>query len=190
MRVVRATETKDIAIAPTTLPACTRSTVQPSGLPATSRRLRMRSGASLPDRRRATFEARPCSGAMIRSANDSSYSLVSSLGALVRACTRATERSTPLTVCPPGVVPIAAETRTMARSTRAPPRINNRVISHLDLHQAGHPEDAHGEDRDSETDHGQTQRPGEQHHHIFAVREQQVEHEPGRQPAQHVGGEL
>ena len=52
---------------------------------------------------------------MTRSANDSSYSLVSSVGALLSACTRATERSTPDTACPEAVVPTAAETRTTAR---------------------------------------------------------------------------
>ena len=47
----------------------------------------MRSAASLPESRRAILDARSWSGAMTRSANDSSNSLVSSGGAFVSACT-------------------------------------------------------------------------------------------------------
>ena len=94
---VTANEIRNSAIAPITLPACTRSTVQPGGLPATSRRRRIRSAASLPESRRASCRALAWNGAITRSAKDSSYSLVSSVGALPSACTSATERSTPET---------------------------------------------------------------------------------------------
>src|SRR3954451_1724395 len=188
--VVRASEIRKRAIAPITLPACTRSTVQPTGLPATSRRRRMRSAASPPDSRRAIRTARAWNGAMTRSANDSSYSLVSSVGALLRACTRATERSTPDTAWPSAVVPTAADTRTTARITSAPPRIRRMVTSHLDLDDAGHPEDAHGEDDRGADEHQDAQRTREQHDHVVVVRQQQVEQERRRETAEHHRGEL
>src|SRR5580765_6204646 len=166
MIAVRASEIRNIAIAPITLPAWTRSMVQSSGLPATSRRRRIRSAASLPDSRRASESALDWNGAMMRSVNDSSYSRVSAVGALVSAWTRATERSTPLTACPDSVVPAAAETRTTARITSAPPRISRIVTLHLDLDQAAHPEHADGEDGAAQDQHGDPDGPLEQHHHV------------------------
>src|SRR6201986_1152804 len=145
--VVNASEIMNRVIAPITLPAWTRSTVHPTGLPAMVSLPLIRSGASAPESRFATRDARCWNGAMIRSENDSSYSLVSSVGAPVRACTRATERSTPETAWPLADVDAAAETRNSARTTIAPPRISRMVMSHLDLDDAGHPEDADGEDR-------------------------------------------
>src|SRR6478735_3741337 len=188
--VVSASEIKKSVIAPITLPAWTRSTVHPTGLPATSSRRRIRSAASPPDRRRAMSTARAWTGAMTRSANDSSYSLVSSVGALLRACTRATDRSTPDTACPEAVVPTAAETSTTARMTRAPPRIRRMVTSHLDLDDAGHPEDAHREDDRGADEHQDAQRTREEHDHVVVVGEQQVEQERRRETAQDHRGQL
>src|SRR4051794_14329114 len=141
----------------------------------------MRSAASLPESLRATLRARAWNGAMIRSANDSSYSLVSSLGALVSAWTRATERSTPETVCPEAVVPMAAETSRSASTTRAAPRIKKIVMSHLDLDDARHPEDADREDHHATDEHRDAHGSGEQHDHVVVVGEKQVAHEGRRQ---------
>src|SRR4051794_17017762 len=182
--VVRASEIKKSAMAPITLPACTRSTVQPTGLPATSSRRRIRSAASLPDSRRATSRAFDCSGAITRSPNDSSYSLVSSGAALPSACTSATERSTPETACPEAVVLAAADTRNTATTTRAPPRIRKMVTSHLDLDDARHPEDADGQDDCCADEHQDAQRTCEQHDHVVVVRDQQVEQERRREAAE------
>src|SRR3954454_3314185 len=182
--VVNASEIMNSAIAPITLPAWTRSTVQPIGLPAMSSLTRIRSGASAPDIRLASLEALCWNGPMIRSENDSSYSLASSVGAPVRACTRATERSTPVTAWPPAEVDAAAETRNSATTTSAPPRIRRMVMSHLDLDDARHPEDADGQDRRAADQHQDAQRSGEEHHHVGVVGEHQVEQEGRRKPAE------
>ena len=83
------------AIAPTTLPLITRSTVQPGGLPARSSLRRIRSALSAPDSRRPRPENLFWSGISTRSPKDLSRSLVSSEGAVVIASMSSIDRATP-----------------------------------------------------------------------------------------------
>ncbi len=80
---------------PTILPATTRSTVQPGGLPARSSLCRIRSPVSAPVNRRPIRSAAARSGASTRSAKGLSRSLVSSFGPEDMASSTASERLSP-----------------------------------------------------------------------------------------------
>ena len=125
---------------PTTLPAITRSTVQPGGFPARSSFSRMRSLASSGVSRLPIAWARDSSGNSTRSLKLGSSSTFISSGAAVSASSTAMERLTPVRslVRPP----TAAKTRNSATKIEAEAPQAGSGSSHVHLRDLGHPEDA------------------------------------------------
>jgi hypothetical protein len=113
------------AMAPTTLPLITRSTVHPGGLPARSSFWRIRSALSAPDSRRPRPENLFWSGISTRSPKDLSRSLVSSDGAVVIASMSSIDRATPVLGA---ALRIARPSRPKAVNTSSMPMMKSMVM--------------------------------------------------------------